>query len=228
MTEALPPGSGIPPWIRYGVVSGAFAFAVTLAASLVILVVRPADLCRGRSRHCSAGRPGRLHRLPVFCRRRRLRHRSCHRPARPGGALRAGGGRGRRLRAARVPPIYRSDAAALRATQRGLPSHEWFRRRRLLIPTGNHPTGLHSGDAAARRGGAHPATRRVQLLSDRRSGIACLFRVDGDSAPDDRTAGHGWLRDGIRHRCRRGRRNRWRCQAALAQLVRRRPLRADA
>ena len=46
MTEALPPGSGIPPWIRYGVVSGAFAFAVTLAASLVILVVRPADLCR--------------------------------------------------------------------------------------------------------------------------------------------------------------------------------------
>ena len=46
MTEALPPGSGVPPWIRYGVISGAFAFAVTLAASLVILVVRPADLCR--------------------------------------------------------------------------------------------------------------------------------------------------------------------------------------
>src|SRR5256714_5757 len=46
MTVALPRGSGIPAWIRYGVISGAFAFAVTLAASLFFLVARPADLCR--------------------------------------------------------------------------------------------------------------------------------------------------------------------------------------
>jgi hypothetical protein len=46
MTEALPRGSGIPAWIRHGVISGVFAFAVTLAASLVFLVARPADLCR--------------------------------------------------------------------------------------------------------------------------------------------------------------------------------------
>jgi hypothetical protein len=46
MSAALPRGSGIPAWIRYGVISGAFAFAVTLAASLVILLAKPADLCR--------------------------------------------------------------------------------------------------------------------------------------------------------------------------------------
>lgn len=46
MTEALPRGSGIPAWIRYGGISGVFAFVVTLVASLAILVARPAGLCR--------------------------------------------------------------------------------------------------------------------------------------------------------------------------------------
>jgi hypothetical protein len=46
MAEPLPRASGVPAWIRYGLISGAFAFAVTLAANLVFLVARPADLCR--------------------------------------------------------------------------------------------------------------------------------------------------------------------------------------
>src|SRR5438046_3002545 len=46
MADALPRASGVPAWIRYGLISGAFAFAVTLAANLVFLVARPADLCR--------------------------------------------------------------------------------------------------------------------------------------------------------------------------------------
>ena len=46
MADALPRTSGVPAWIRYGLISGAFAFAVTLAANLVFLLARPAELCR--------------------------------------------------------------------------------------------------------------------------------------------------------------------------------------
>src|SRR5947208_1483014 len=46
MIRALPRASGVPAWIRYGLISGAFAFAVTLAANLVFLLARPAELCR--------------------------------------------------------------------------------------------------------------------------------------------------------------------------------------
>jgi len=35
-----------PAWIRFGLPGGIVAFAVTLTANLVILILRPADLCR--------------------------------------------------------------------------------------------------------------------------------------------------------------------------------------
>src|SRR5437870_5715003 len=38
MIRALPRASGVPAWIRYGLISGAFALAVTLAANLLFLL----------------------------------------------------------------------------------------------------------------------------------------------------------------------------------------------
>jgi hypothetical protein len=38
--------ASLPPWVRYGLITGVIAFAATLAANLAIIFPRPSDLCR--------------------------------------------------------------------------------------------------------------------------------------------------------------------------------------